>query len=472
MEKSKTKVRDLITNRETKEPSNLRKSEVKKGLKRKKGSSPTPKKGKFFELLEMDMKGSGVASAEEDLRMERRLAKKLNLKNGRLNAANDDLDMMFDGIPSVLDNVGEFGKVRKSATKDALPSKSKTLNSVNDDSEEEISSDEGDEEESDSLASLEEDEDDEISSDESDEEESDSLATLDEGEEEEDVLEAISAKDTNKGKRRKTKIEEHVETENRGDKKQNLDNNISNDNLNYSNLVEASGPSETHSSKVLDKSPKNEPGKYVTPHLISRGGNEFAEHAQARKRVRGLLNRLSETNVESITGEISALFHSVGRAVGSQILSEEVVASCSGGPRGNEQYAAVFAAFVAGMACLVGIDFGAKLLACLVTSFEEEYLKEDNLSLRNLTLLLSYLYIFGVFSSELIYDFLIMLGKRLTEVDVSTVLTVLQCCGMKLRGDDPVGMKKFIHSVQSRVAELKVSENTESNISSKRVRSI
>lgn len=29
--------------------------------------------------------------------------------------------------------------------------------------------------------------------------------------------------------------------------------------------------------------------------------------------------------------------------------------------------------------------------------------------------------------SELIYDFLIVLGKRLTEVDVSTVLTLLQC---------------------------------------------
>lgn len=42
---------------------------------------------------------------------------------------------------------------------------------------------------------------------------------------------------------------------------------------------------------------------------------------------------------------------------------------------------------------------------------------------------------------------------------------------MKLRGDDPVGMKNFIHSVQSRVAELKASsENTEKNISNKRVR--
>lgn len=34
------------------------------------------------------------------------------------------------------------------------------------------------------------------------------------------------------------------------------------------------------------------------------------------------------------------------------------------------RYAATFAAFVAGMACLVGIDFGAKLLASLAKCFE------------------------------------------------------------------------------------------------------
>lgn len=307
MEKS-TKVRDSITNVATEQPSKLRKSE-KKGLKRKKDSSPTPKKGKFFELLEMDMKGRGVASAEEDIRMERRLAKKLKLKNGKLNAANDDLDMMFDGIPSVLDNVGEFGKVRKTDQDGALSSKRKIMNSVNDDSEEEILSDGGDEEESDSLAGLEVEE---IPSDEGGEEESDSLASLEEeeevpldggdedesdslasldDEEEVDVLEVVSAKDKNKGKRRKTKIEEHVETENRGDKTKSLDNSISYDNLDRSNLAEevrttqarvssdtvASGPSET-----------NGPGKYVAPHLRSHAGNESAEHAQVRKRVRGM----------------------------------------------------------------------------------------------------------------------------------------------------------------------------------------
>ncbi|KAK9984378.1 hypothetical protein SO802_033903 [Lithocarpus litseifolius] len=64
------------------------------------------------------------------------------------------------------------------------------------------------------------------------------------------------------------------------------------------------------------------------------------------------------------------------------------------------KYAAVFGAFVAGMACLFGNEFSAKLMASLAKCFEDEYHKEDNLSLPNITLLLSYLYIFGVCSSS------------------------------------------------------------------------
>ncbi|KAJ0981719.1 hypothetical protein J5N97_009974 [Dioscorea zingiberensis] len=173
--------------------------------------------------------------------------------------------------------------------------------------------------------------------------------------------------------------------------------------------------------------------KYVAPHIRASQGGESEELSQVRRRIRGLLNRLSESNVESITGEVATIFRSIGRSVACQIIGDEVLASCSGGPRGNEQYAAVLQLLLESMACLVGIDFSARLLASLAKSFEEEYLKDDNLSLRNLTLLLSYLCIFGICSSDLIYDFLLVLSKRLTELDVSTILTLLQCCGMKLR---------------------------------------
>ncbi|CAA0818758.1 MIF4G domain-containing protein / MA3 domain-containing protein [Striga hermonthica] len=485
-----SKVKTMRSNGSTQQPNRFEKSRTNRGQKRKFGSEGTPKTN-FFKLLEMEL-GGKVPSAEEDLRLEKRLAKKLKLKKGKLSAA-DDLSVLVEGTPSTLDNL--------------VSKKSMKINSVNEDIEEEIS-DDGDGEEfgllfnssgdnddggSDDYDDDDNDDDDdddggEVDEDDERDEESDSLAGT---EDDDDIVDRSSPKKSNKGKRKKTKFEVYLGNdvqggEGLGEADLALERKLAkklkvkggkvkgeDDDLNM--LLEGIPSQEDNMDEnrvngALGTSSESGKGKYVAPHLRSRGGNESEEHAQLRKRVRGLLNRLSETNVESITGQVSSLYNSVGRSLGSQIVSEEVVASCSGGPRGNEQYAAIFAAFVSGMTCSVGMDFGAKLLARVAKCFEEEYLKEDNLSLRNLTLLFSYLYVFGLCPSELIYDFLIMLGKRLTEVDVSTVLTVLQCCGMKLRGDDPVGMKNFITSVQSRVNELKASsENGQSQLISKRM---
>ncbi|KAF0925641.1 hypothetical protein E2562_017216 [Oryza meyeriana var. granulata] len=217
---------------------------------------------------------------------------------------------------------------------------------------------------------------------------------------------------------------------------------------------EAVQQSENQEPNVVEL-PTASKAKYLPPSLRATSNTESEEISQMHRRVRGLLNRLSESNVESITREIAALFRSVPRNTGCQVIGDEVLASCSRGPRGNEQYASVFASFVAGMACLVGVDFSAKIIASLAKSFEDEYSKEDGLSLRNLTLLLCYLCIFDVISSDLVYDLLSVLSKRLTELDVSTVLTILQCCGMKLRGDDPGAMKDFVLSIQNSVNQLK-----------------
>ncbi|KAF5940612.1 hypothetical protein HYC85_021779 [Camellia sinensis] len=354
------------TDQSTEQPTKLKKSKTKLDSSKNTDSAAVKvlkkKKTKFEEYLQMKTRHDRV-SAEADLYLEKKLAKKLKVKEGNLRGGDDDINLLIEGIPSVLDSF---------ETEDSLD--------------------------------------------------------------------------------------------------------------------------EMPLEKVLAKAPQLDRNtKYVAPHLRSRVAKESEEFSQIRRRVRGLLNRMSGSNVESVTREISTIFRSVARDAGSKLITEEVLASCSGGPRGNEQYAAVFAAFVAGMASLVGIDFGAKLLASLAKCFEnitendlfffvcfffppppppkDEYLEEDNLSLRNLTLLLSYLYISGVCSSDLIYDFMIMLSKRLMEIDASTILTILQCCGMNLRGDDPAAMKDFVLSVQNRANELKASSgNGQANTSSKRLR--
>lgn len=403
-------------------------SNAPKTVKEKKGMRRNLKT-KFEEYLEMDTKN---ACAEEDLEMERRLAKKLKLKDGKLKRMDDEMDMLLEGIPSVLDSFdkGEVPDANQftiegveDTTSDKKHKKKKSLKESSEDGSEDVTG---------AISELQE-----------------SLGAevgLEEG-----------ASETPSHNRNKKKSK----------RKQDMAGDMT---------IGVSDPAETHDAEaVLQETSKKAPAvassiKYVAPHLRSLAGNESEEYIQIRRRVRGLLNRLSESNVESITGEMATIFRSTIRSVSTQIIINEVLAACSGGPRGNEQYAAVFASFVAGLACSVGMDFSAKFMALLAKAFEDECLKEDNISLRNLTLLLSYLCIFGVCSSDLIYDLLITLSKRLREIDVSTILTVLNCCGMKIRSDDPTAMKNFIQSVQNRVNELKASSvEGQANINGKRM---
>lgn len=403
-------------------------SNAPKTVKEKKGMRRNLKT-KFEEYLEMDTKN---ACAEEDLEMERRLAKKLKLKDGKLKRMDDEMDMLLEGIPSVLDSFdkGEVPDANQfpiegveDTTSDKKHKKKKSSKESSEDGSEDVTG---------AISELQE-----------------SLGAevgLEEG-----------ASETPSHNRNKKKSK----------RKQDMAGDMT---------IGVSDPAETHDAEaVLQETSKKAPAvassiKYVAPHLRSLAGNESEEYIQIRRRVRGLLNRLSESNVESITGEMATIFRSTVRSVSTQIIINEVLAACSGGPRGNEQYAAVFASFVAGLACSVGMDFSAKFMALLAKAFEDECLKEDNISLRNLTLLLSYLCIFGVCSSDLIYDLLITLSKRLREIDVSTILTVLNCCGMKIRSDDPTAMKNFIQSVQNRVNELKASSvEGQANINGKRM---
>ncbi|QCD97374.1 nucleolar MIF4G domain-containing protein 1 [Vigna unguiculata] len=391
-------------------------SVAKKMRKVKKGSS----KGSRKSMLELGMQDVSIA-AEKDLELERKLSKKLKVKEGKLRGMDDGLNILLEGMSSSFDFMGEgevpgidefpVNRLKKSLSskKDKLSRKRMKQEAMDDVSEH--------------------------------------VQTSSEDVELDDVPDSVPSR--KKHKKRKSSIEQQEDNE-------------EDDAVGMSKPLESCGMEGKLGNTPAELPEKKAKGKYIAPHLRARAGNEPEEHTQIRRRVRGLLNRLSESNVESVTGELSLIFQTVARSIGSQILTEEVLASCSGGPRGNQQYAATFAAFVAGMACLVGVDFSAKFLASFAKCFEDEYNKEDNLSLRNLTLLLSYLCIFGVCSSDLIYDFLVMLSKRLTETDVSIILALLQCCGMKIRVDDPAAMKDFILSVQDTSKKLKASSGDDS----------
>lgn len=455
------------------EPNPVEEKKPKKepvGMKKKRKKEAEGKrnpKSNFQEYLEMEM--GGAVSMEEDLEMERRLAKKLKVKKGKLGGPDDGMDELFADLgfggnfDSDADTEEYDWNVAYDTDLDKKKGKKKKKKAKKDDMETEEPDDMVEENGGKKKRKK------KVKKDDLEREEPDAMV------------------EENGGKKKKKKKvkKDDLETEELDDRGEENDQNqkaqkddsemgelddrvVDMDEENDGEFME----SEDGEPNVVEL-PTESKGKYVPPSLRGASNSESEEIAQMRRRVRGLLNRLSESNVESITQEIATLFRSVPRSVGSQIIGDEVLASCSRGPRGNEQYAAVFAAFVAGMACLVGIDFSAKILASIAKSFEDEYSKDDGLSLRNLTLLFCYLCIFGVISSDLVYDLLSILSKRLTELDVSTVLTILQCCGMKLRGDDPGAMKDFVLSIQNSVNQLKlhsgVGEDGKTDIRSRRM---
>uniref|UniRef100_A0A0E0DLZ3 MI domain-containing protein n=2 Tax=Oryza TaxID=4527 RepID=A0A0E0DLZ3_9ORYZ len=359
-----------------KEPTNVK--------KRRRDTEAKPKsKSKFQEYLEMER--GGAVSREEDLETERRLAKKLKVKKGKLGGPDDGMDSLFadlgfEGDFGSDDEAKEFDWNTVDDTEVDKKKGKKKKKKVKNDATEELY-DGGVSEENDEA-----------------------------------VQQSENEVDKKKGKKKKKKV--------KNDPTEELyDGGVGEEN------DEAVQQSENEEPNVVEL-PMASKAKYVPPSLRATSNSESEEIAQIRRRVRGLLNRLSESNVESITQEIAALF---------SVLSIS-----------SKKYR------LPGMASLVGIDFSAKILASLAKLFEDEYSKEDGLSLRNLTLLLCYLCIFDVISSDLVYDLLSVLSKRLTELDVSTVLTILQCCGMKLRGDDPSAMKDFVLSIQNSVNQLKL----------------
>lgn len=298
-------------------PNRSKKLKIKEDLKSQKSS----KKSLKSNFLRMETEGR-VPSAKEDLMIERRLAKKLKVNNGRLRASADDgLHELLDGMPSVLDSLGETKEVKESVEDDAVP-EDNIEDDFLDDLGEEVSADNEDDE-LDSVASSAEDD---------------------------NFEEAISLKYSNTRKRKKTKFEEFLENDidsvkNSAEADLALERKLAkklkakagklggdDDEINIlleglpsvfdsegepeekakvrviSN-IEAPGRSEPSSEMALRNAPNAGSGKYVVPRLKSLKGNESTEYAQFRIQVKGLLNRLSETNVESVTGEISTLFH-------------------------------------------------------------------------------------------------------------------------------------------------------------------
>ncbi|KAF6212858.1 hypothetical protein GE061_010568 [Apolygus lucorum] len=193
--------------------------------------------------------------------------------------------------------------------------------------------------------------------------------------------------------------------------------------------------------------------KYVPPHLRNQqvDDKKKAELEKLFKNVKGLLNRLAENNMHSISNQIDDLYMRHSRHDMNNTLLKQFLDSLVSPVHTPERLIMEHAMLIAVLHANVGSEVGAFFLQHLGKKFDELHSlspEVENKELDNLILLLCHMYTFKIFDSVLLYDVLQKLTETFTPKDVDLILVVLRTVGFSMRKDNPLALKDFIQKVQ------------------------
>lgn len=212
--------------------------------------------------------------------------------------------------------------------------------------------------------------------------------------------------------------------------------------------------------------------KYIPPSLRKAQDPDVTETLrQLIRQTQGLLNKLSEANILSILGDVEKLYQTNPRQnITSVLLDLLFERFCEGSSGAQDTFVILHAAFIAAIYKVIGTDFGADVVARLVETFDRFYAQnmqqsEDSVSGKqcsNLVALMSQLYNLQVIGTSLVFDYIKLLVRHLTENNTELLLKIIKNSGSQLRRDDPAALKSIVLMIQPIAArdEAKLSVRT------------
>ncbi|XP_073344832.1 nucleolar MIF4G domain-containing protein 1 [Pagrus major] len=200
----------------------------------------------------------------------------------------------------------------------------------------------------------------------------------------------------------------------------------------------------------------NTTGKYVPPHLRGAGDDKRkAELEKLKRNVKGLINRLSEPNMASISGQLEELYMSCSRKDMNDTLTELLLAACVTPALMPDRLLMEHVLLVSVLHHAVGLEVGAHFLETVVRKFDAVYRNPtEGKECDNLVAIVGHLYNFQVVHSVLIFDILKLLIGAFAEKDVELVLFTLRNVGFALRKDDPLALKELITEGQRKASDM------------------
>ncbi|XP_077897054.1 nucleolar MIF4G domain-containing protein 1 isoform X2 [Ictidomys tridecemlineatus] len=197
--------------------------------------------------------------------------------------------------------------------------------------------------------------------------------------------------------------------------------------------------------------------KYIPPRL--RPAQETVDERKKeelerlKKHVKGLINRLSEPNMASISGQLEELYMANSRKDMNDTLTAALLGACVTASAMPSRLMMEHVLLVSILHHTVGIEVGACFLEAVVRKFDDVYRNGgEGKECDNLFTIIAHLYNFHVVQSLLVFDILKKLISTFTEKDIELILLMLKNVGFALRKDDALSLKELITDAQAKAS--------------------
>ncbi|XP_042639328.1 nucleolar MIF4G domain-containing protein 1 [Orycteropus afer afer] len=280
--------------------------------------------------------------------------------------------------------------------------------------------------------------------------------------EEEDAAETLPESDLESDTEEENEEEEDVEEEN--EKKEDEEGADSAEEENKERAgkrvrfaAEERSESSSEDGDTTDQSLCESCKKYTPPHVRRAAETvdpqKKEELERLKKQVKGLINRLSEPNMASISGQLEELYMANSRKDMNDTFTGILMSACVTDTVMPSRLMMEHVLLVSILHHTVGIEVGAHFLEAVVRKFDDVYKNgSEGKECDNLFTVLAHLYNFHVVQSLLIFDILKKLIETFTEKDIELILLMLKNVGFSLRKDDALSLKELITEAQKKAS--------------------
>ncbi|KAI0798359.1 hypothetical protein GGR55DRAFT_557569 [Xylaria sp. FL0064] len=203
--------------------------------------------------------------------------------------------------------------------------------------------------------------------------------------------------------------------------------------------------------------PTTNVAKYVPPSLRKQTTSSDQAEAQLRRRIQGLINRLTNDNMTGILKDVTDLYQTNPRQLVTSSLVDLIMALVRSPEKRPDSFFTMVAGFIAAVHKTMGVAISAQFLQLLVETLEKRTAAasrdQSDAESKHLVSLLAELYNMQVIGCNLIFDYVRLFLQTLSELNAELLLRIIQLCGPSLRRDDPGALRDIINRIQPDTAK-------------------